>query len=180
MTHQNKIQQLKTDLYSDDHRTSLLASDELVKIGGQDIVDFFISLLDQDKSKMRNIAALGLHDIADNQALTPLLKAINKPSNKNSNGTMAYALESLDCSEKLNEIFDLLFYGDAEVKMAATSILNNQDFHFTSDDLNKIEVKWNDLKRHPDKSQFFDEYKDTIEYFIDIYLNNKKKPKACR
>ena len=179
MTHQDKMQQLKNDLYSDDHRKAMHASNELAKIGGQDIIDLFISLLDQDNSKMRDIAALGLHDIADNQALEPLLTAINKQSNKNSNGTMAFALETLDCSRKLNEIFNLLFCGNVEVKMAATSILDNQDFYFTNFDLTNIQANWDYIKSHPDKCPLYDSYKETIEYFIEMYVKGKKQSKAC-
>jgi hypothetical protein len=179
MRHQDKMQQLKNDLYSDNHRKAMLASDELAKIGGKDIIDLFISLLDHDNSKIREIAALGLHEIADNQALEPLLTSINKQSNKNSNGTMAFALETLDCSRKLNEIFDLLFYGDAEVKMAATSILDNQDFYFSKFDLTNIQAKWDYIKSHPEKCPFYDSYKETIEYFIEMYMKGKKQSKAC-
>ena len=178
MTRLNKIERFKAELYSVDHKVALQASDELVKIGGQDILELFISLLDHENSEIRDIAALSLHDIANNQALEPLLIAIKKSANNNSNGTMAYALETLDCSRKLKEIFDMLFFGDAEVKMAATSILRDQDFYFNSDDLKDINAKWDEIKGHPDQSPLLESYKDTIEYFIDIYTKNNNKPKA--
>ncbi len=40
---------------------------------------------------------------------------------------MVFALESLDCSQKLKEIFRILFYESYESKLSADAILNDQE-----------------------------------------------------
>jgi len=74
------------------------------------VVDFLISILSSDNSDIRNRAALALENIKDNRALEPLLAAIFIKENHNYNGTMVFALEPLDCSKKLKEIFKILFF----------------------------------------------------------------------
>ena len=169
MVQRNLIARLKNDLYSGNKDKALKASDQLAEIGGEEVIEFFISLLDQDNARLRDLAALGLREIADNQALDPLLKAINKSENKNYNGTMAYALENLDCSSRFPEIFELLFYGNAEVKMAATTILEEQKFYFTKQDLVGIQSKWHEIKNNPDKCSYCKDYKRDIEKLLDKF-----------
>ena len=169
MVQRNLTARLKNDLFSDNKDKALKASDQLAEIGGKEVIEFFISLLDQDKERLRDLAALGLREIADNQALDPLLKAINKSENQNYNGTMAYALESLDCSRRLPEIFELLFNGNAEVKMAATTILEEQEFYFTKQDLLDIQSKWHEIKNNPDKYSFYKDYGRYIEKLLDKF-----------
>lgn len=169
MIQSNIIRQLKIDFHSSDHAIAQHACDRLVETGGQEVLDYFLSLLDQDNVKLRDLAALGLHDLADNNALVPLLKAINQPKNQGHNGTMAYALETLDCSKELSAIFDLLFYGDAEVKMAATTILDEQTFDSSEQEIQNIQHKWHDIKMYPDKCPFFDSHKHIIAHCIDKY-----------
>lgn len=180
MVQRNPIARLKNDLYSDNKGKALKASDQLAEIGGKEVIEFFISLLDQDNARLRDLAVLGLREIADSQALNPLLKAINKSENQNYNGTMAYALESLDCSRRLPEIFELLFYDNAKVKMAATTILEEQTFYFTKQDLLGIQSKWHEIKNNPDTSPSFKDYKKDIEKMLDKYSEYFEDRKASR
>jgi hypothetical protein len=171
MTDQIEINKLKVDLNSSDKDVASKAADRLAKIGGHDIVDYFISLLDNES--LRNLASIALHDIADNRALEPLLKAINKPENRRYNGTMVYALQNLDCSEKLVDLFDLLFYHDYEVKMGVVPILTEQPFNFTDNDLEIINQKWVDLQKNPQKCVDFEKMKNDLAYYVDGFLNYK-------
>jgi hypothetical protein len=171
MTPPDTIAQLKKDLFSDNWDTAKSASDGLAEIGSPEVINFFISLLEQDNANIRNVAALGLRKLSDNQALEPLFRAINKKENENNRGTMVYALQTLDCSHKLPELFDLLFYGNFEVKMGVSVILDEQTFEFTRQDLYDILHKWEDLQRHPEKSSdLTEESSDFIKDYVDSFL----------
>ena len=175
-----EIEELKKNVFSDDWELVKSSGDRLGKIGGDEVVEFLISLIALDNSGIRNRAALALEDIKDNRALEPLLTAIFKKENFNYNGTMVFALESLDCSQKLKEIFKILFYETYEAKMSAFAILADQIFNFTKDDLLEIQEMWNDCKLHPDKCPDFDDLEtremiqDAVDGFI-TYLKPKSK-----
>ncbi|NTW33161.1 MAG: hypothetical protein HGB12_11135 [Bacteroidetes bacterium] len=147
-----EIAQLKKDIYSDDWETSRDSACRLGKIGGDEGIDFLISLLASDDHSLINIAAIALRDNKVNRAVYPLLKSIFKKENFNYNGTLVYALEELDCSTKLVEIFKILFYHSYESQISANHILNKQIFAFTRNDLLKIKKMWDDIKLHPEKS----------------------------
>ncbi len=166
---------LKREFFSDDSKVALAAADKLSELRGPEVIEFLIQVLESPDVWRRNNAALALHDIGDNQALEPLFQAIRNPLNVNHRGTMVYALESLDCSQKLPELFDLLFYGNAEVKMGAETVLDEQIFEFSTDDLHIIQSKWDDLQQHPEKSPDFSGCKDAIQHFVEgftSYLND--------
>lgn len=146
-----EIEQLKKNAFSDDKEIMKYAVDRLAKIGGDEIVVFLISLLALDNSVIRNRAALALKDIKDNKAVEPLFNAIFKRENHNNNGTLVYALESLDCSQHLKEIFRILFYETYESKVNALAILSEQIFDFNTNDLVEIQNMWEDCRQHPDK-----------------------------
>ena len=161
---------LKMEFVSSNWAIAEPALDSLVSIGGDEVLDFFISFLDEKDVLLRNRACIGLHDLADSRAVEPLMKAILKKENENSRGTMVYALDDLDCTHLLPQLFDLLFYGNAEVKMGVTSVLDRQIFEFDSEDLYTISAKWKDLKLHPEKCPDYDESKQEIEHFVDGFL----------
>jgi len=152
-----RIEQLKKDILSQNWDEILLASDKLAEIDREEVVTFLISLLSSENPLTRNGAALALRKIGDSSALEPLLSAIFKKENHGYNGTMVYALESLDCSKKLKEIFQILFYETYESKMSAYYILSKQEFEFSEDDLFAIQQMWNDCKLHPEKCPCYDE-----------------------
>ena len=173
-----EIEKLKKDIFSDDWELVKSSANRLGEIGGDDVVDFLISLISLDDSSIRNRAALALEQIKDNRALEPLLIAILKKENHNYNGTMVFALESLDCSRKLKEIFRILFYETYEAKLSANAILSEQIFEFTEQDLLDIQKMWEDCKLHPDKCPDIDDdetrkmMQDAVDGFLS-YLNEK-------
>ena len=168
----DEIDFLKKNIFSDDWKLVKKSAHRLGELGGKDITDFLISLLEQSDSRIRNIAALALEEIRDERALEPLLKSINKKENFNFNGTMVFALESLDCSKHLVEIFEILFYQTYESKMSAMSILDNQFFEFTKNDLINIEKMWKACLLNPEKCPEFenDEVKLEIQNSVDSFM----------
>ncbi len=165
------IEQLKKNIFSDDWELVKKSADKLGDLGGDDITDFLISLLDLDDSGIRNRAALALEQIKDNKAIEPLFKSIFK--NHNYNGTMVFALESLDCSKHLKDIFKILFFESYEAKMSAMAILDTQIFEFTSQDLMDIKEMWENCKLHPEKcpeignEEVRKEMQDSLDGFME-------------
>lgn len=178
-----EIERLKTEIISDDLEDFEVVQNRLVEIGGNEVVDFLISLLAHENSTIRDRSALILEEIKDNKAVKPLLKAIFKKENHNNTGTLVYALQALDCSKKLKEIFKILFFESYESKVFAFNILSEQEFEFTVNDLEEIQNMWNEYNNSPDKYQLDDEetkemMQDMVEGFM-WYLdpNNKTETK---
>lgn len=184
MTDENlkiEFEQLKKDIFSEDWELVKSAADRLGEIGGDEVVDFLISLLSLENSGIRNRAALALRDIGDNKAVKPLLKAIFKKENLNYNGTMVYALEALDCSKNLKEIFKILFYQGAEAKLSADTILSEQIFTFYREDILIIKRMWDDCKLHPEKCPDYDDIdtREMMESAVEGFMRYLE-PKALK
>jgi hypothetical protein len=171
-----EIEQLKQNMFSSDLDLVKSSAYKLGEIGGMDITDFMISLLDADNSAIRDYAALALEMIGDNKAVEPLFKSIFK--NPNYNGTMAFALESLDCSNHLKSVFRILFAESYEAKISAASILETQTFDFSPQDLLEIKAMWDDCKLHPEKCLEIDDddVKKDIQQLLDRFLNSLIQP----
>lgn len=140
------------------------------EISEEEVSEFLISLLKSENPLIRNKAALALKDRKENKALDPLLIAIFKNENHNYNGTMVYALESLDCSKKLKEIFKILFYESYESKISAYEILCNQTFEFTKQDLIEIQQMWRErkcqLEKYPLRKEVISMIQDAVDGFM--------------
>jgi hypothetical protein len=176
---ENEISQLKQDAFSSDWERVKYSVDRLGKIGGSDIVDFLISLLSLNDSGIRNRAALALEEIKDNKAVDPLLTSIFKKENFNYNGTMVFALEALDCSKYLKEIFKILFYQGYEAKVSAQAILTNQKFYFTDQDIIEINQMWLECLQKPSLCPDFEDSKDDIQELVNLFLAGlKSKPSS--
>jgi len=175
-----EIEQLKQDIFSDNWELVKSSANRLGEIGGDEVVNFLISLIALDDSSIRNRAALALENIKDNRAIEPLLSSIFKKENFNYNGTMVFALESLDCSKKLKEIFKILFYETYEAKISAYAILSVQIFDFTKEDLIEIQKMWDGCKLNPETCPNFDDIEtremmqDAVDGFMS-YLKTKRE-----
>jgi hypothetical protein len=163
-----EIEKLKTDIFSGDRDTMKEAVNRLFTSGGQDNIDYLIGLLDQGNSLIRNEVAMTFMDNKFNDALEPLLNSINKPENRNARGTMVYALQALDCSQKLKELFYILFTAtkNIEVQSGILTVLEEQEFEFTRTDLMEIRTTWDKLKETWNDSNGIKEG-DRKEYEID-------------
>lgn len=161
---------LKAEFVSSDWAIAEPALDKLVSIGGDEVFEFLVSFLSGTDVLLRNRASIALHDLEDNRAVEPLMQAITKKENENYRGTMVYALENLNCSHLLVEMFDLLFYGNAEVKMGAMSVLDEQIFEFDSDDLHTIKAKWDDVQQHPELCPDYTQSKEDIQHTVDGFV----------
>ncbi|OEE66272.1 hypothetical protein A1OO_10805 [Enterovibrio norvegicus FF-33] len=64
------IDSLKAKFTNSDWKTLLKVTNELVLIGDDDVVSFFIGKLASKSSDIRNAAALGLRDIGDERAVS--------------------------------------------------------------------------------------------------------------
>ena len=171
-----EFNQLQKNIFSDDWETVKLAGNRLGKIGGKEVVDFLISLLSLDNSGIRNRAALALEEIKDSRAVEPLLNSIFKKENHDYNGTMVFALESLDCSKKLKEIFRILFFETYEAKISAYEILFDQTFDFSKDDIIEIQKMWDYCKSNPEKCPYYDdeETRKLMQNAFDAYIGYLK------
>ena len=174
-----EFEKLKKDVFSEDWDLVKSSANRLGEIGGKEVVNFLISLLDLEDSGIRNRTALALEEIKDNRALEPLLKAIFKKENHNYNGTMVFALESLDCSKKLKEIFKILFYETYESKISAHSILEEQIFEFTEQDILDIQKMWEECKVHTKTCPGIEdaETKAMMQDSVDGYMSYLKEEK---
>jgi hypothetical protein len=105
------------------------------------------------------------------------LTSIFKKENHNNNGTMVFALESLDCSQKLKEIFKILFFETYESKISAYAILSDQPFDFTKEDLIEIKQMWGYCKQHPEKCPFYDdiETREMMQDAVDGFMSYSNK-----
>jgi hypothetical protein len=99
--------------------------------------------------KERDKAALCLRDIAE-AAVPALLRAIHEPANKNNRGTLAYAPNVFNCSEHFAMLFALAVTGNYEVQCHALSILQQQNFAPTTQELREAEQQLNELRQRRD------------------------------
>ena len=181
MTREQEIQQLKSDLFTADKWDKRKASSSrLFKIGGQENMDYLIELLNQENSLVRNAIAMTFMDNKFNEALEPLLISINRADYVKTRGTMVYALKAFDCSQKLRELFDILFGATKnwEVQSGILTILEEQEFEFSMEDLLHIKQKWEGLKSNwnelngvdKDNLQKYEIDEDLVQNFVDGYM----------
>ncbi len=145
------IAQLKEDMLYGEFERMQESAKKLIEIGGPEISNLFISLLESENPAVRNIAALCLADMKEQRAVGPLLKSIFVKENLDANGTLVYALQFLDFSKRIKELFKILFYCDYEPKLSAFDILSEQIFEFSQQDIYEIFEMWEDCKRNPQK-----------------------------
>lgn len=128
--------------------------------------------MENDNPGIRNRAALALSDIGNNRAVKPLFKAIFQKEIADYSGTLVYALQFLDCSKYLIELYKIIFYQAFEAKMEAMAILRDQSFNFTTEDLLEIKLMWDDCIVNPEICPEFDNEKvrSEMQYSVDGFI----------
>ncbi|NGN97619.1 HEAT repeat domain-containing protein [Grimontia sp. S25] len=165
-----EVETLKDQFLCSDWDSLLKTSDKLVDIGGDAVSLFFIECLDSVNADVRNGAALALRDIGDKRAVDPLIEGVLNPVDPKRCATLAYALETHDCSSKFLDVFRILFYSNYECKWSALNILNEQKFSFTDEDLLKVKRMWEECHLAPELCPAFEDSKDRIQHNVDSFL----------
>ena len=129
------IKKLKENLYSNDWKISLHSSEKLAEINTPASIEILIDALKSNDNFIRNSASLGIREANNNKAFEALFNRIKELGPNEEIGTLVYSLEKFNCSQHLLEITDLYFKGNFEVKNAATTILNEQEFILSSKEL---------------------------------------------
>ncbi|WP_426492721.1 HEAT repeat domain-containing protein [Hymenobacter sp. 102] len=166
----SEVEQLKQEATSDDWQKANAACNQLANLPGNQGFDALLSLLSDTNPRARNAAALALRGRADNRAIEPLLAAIRTPNTRGYNGTLVYALQTLDCRHHLKELFEILFYQGYEAKQMAMQVLEEQEFEFTTEDLLSIQRQWNACKAQPELCYRFEENHENIDYFVEGFM----------
>ena len=130
-------------------------------------IELIIHKLDSKKTSIRYIASHMILTFKIERAKEKLIKRILDKETFNSNGTMTYALSHLNCQNYLVNVFEILATQSYESKIHAYSIMSEQTFEFTEDDLNKMKNIWNQFEKSTKRSKDLDE--ETIEMVKDGY-----------
>lgn len=187
MNKQQRVDNWKLAVFSDDWEAAISACSKLLNFGGRfnktgrrRCQQFLLDVLSQEKPLARNAAALTFREYHFQPALLPLLRAIHKVENARYRGILLYALEMLDCSQPLSALFGILFgaVNNWEVQASALTILEEQIFEFTSDELYDIAAGWDAVKDDWNRLNDIDESSSSkpdhdralIQDFVDGYL----------
>jgi len=135
---ESDINILKEQINSDDWGTSLSAADRLGDIGTEESVQLLLDTLKSNDNFKRNAAALGLMRTKNQRCFAPLMNRIKELGTDEEIGTLVYALEDFDCSSNLYDIVNLYVRGNAEVQMGTTTILNDQKFKLTKQEMKRV------------------------------------------
>jgi HEAT repeats len=165
------IDSLKVLVLSDDDDLARAAFEQLDKLGGPAVLDFYSQLLQHPDPWRRNSAALGLKQLGDARVVPALLQAIFKPEHRGSNGTIVYALVSFDCADLLEEIMLIIFYQGFEAACTANLALD-QEFNVTLAQKISIQRHWQLVKANPPEAVVYlgVEYLEEVldELFEDV------------
>lgn len=110
------IQELRSVIFgASDEQDIKDAIEEIVSLKDSDSFLLLIQILDTtDSMSVRNTVALGLRDLGDSSSVPSLIRHIKDPRNTISNGTLIYALETLDARDAISELAHVAGIGDYE------------------------------------------------------------------
>ena len=134
-----------------------------------------IKALESADPKERDKAALSLRDIAE-AAVPALLRAIHEPANKNNRGTLACVLSVFNCSEHFTTLFALAVTGNYEVQCHALSILQQQNFAPTAQELREAEQQLNELQQRQDSPSGTELLCSELREVISQFQDNEIQP----
>lgn len=108
----------------------------------QKLIDYLKST---DDNSVRNTIALLLSDLKSNDAIEPLIQLIKTPSLKDARATLIYALQNLDCPNRIVELFDILYDGNYESRCNLSTLLEEKVNEMDTQDVKTCK---NNLKEH--------------------------------
>ncbi len=99
--------------------------------------DKAVAALSSSDASERNSAAIMLMDLGNPVAVPPLIAAIECGENRQSRGTLIYALSAFDCSGRFEQLFSWALDGGFEASCEALSIIRDQKLRPTSQEFGR-------------------------------------------
>lgn len=96
----------------------------------------------QDSNK-RNAVAIFLSEMKCDEAVPKIIEIIRNEKGSKYIGTLVYALQDLECAEYLEQIFDLIYIGNYEVRRNMFTLLEQNKDKITSGSFDKMKVDLN-------------------------------------
>ena len=142
-------------------------SDQLVRIGGEDVLRKMIDLLQSSNNDIQYLASRTLGLMANHEeALTPLFDAIFDVSNKSTQGMLAEQLDEYDCSQEFVKVFKLYLFGSVKASAMAKGVLDYEEFDITPRVIRKAEKQWSHYIKNVKQDDAFDLMKIETEEFL--------------
>lgn len=151
------------------------AEEHFLQMDSSNLDKFLIDLLDSNKSSIRSRSCSLIREKKIQNAVPGLFKNIFKEENKNNIGSLVFALTELDCSKYFIEIFKIYIFTSFEASNHANTILREQDFDYTHEDLKEVEEAWGKCQITPSLCPCYDESKEHIEKDIEYFRQELNK-----
>ncbi len=132
------LNQILTDLKSNDSEKVLLALDQLRKKGQKEVIEEILQVyLTTSDNKIKKEITTFLFDIKNETAVLPIIKAINDVKYKSIKAFLVsiFWQSSLDASEHLNTLIRIAVKGDFEVCLEVLTVIENFDSTFDEEQI---------------------------------------------
>lgn len=159
--------QIKNQFTESNWNTNLISNSILDPNDRDKTINYIIEQLNSNETSIRYIASLMIIQYDINDAVETLINRILDPDTLDSNGTMTFALEELDCKNHLVDIYRILSSQSYESKCHAYNILSEQEFVFTKDDIIEMKRILDDAIQNRTANQIYDD--ETLEMVKDGY-----------
>ncbi len=144
------------------------ASDSLAEIGSDEVMNSMIQLFTHENSDTRFLAARTLGLMKENQeALDPLMNAIQHKDNSTIAGDLLMALEGFDVSKSYIDLFKLYLFGSYKVSRTAKELLDYKEFDITPRVLKKANKHWNHYVNNVKHNDAFELRRIEVEEMFD-------------
>ncbi|MDH5382349.1 MAG: HEAT repeat domain-containing protein [Cyclobacteriaceae bacterium] len=146
------------------------ASDNLARIGSEEVVTAMVNLLESPDLEIRFLASRTLGLIENNEnGLAPLMLAIHNAENASITGDLMMALEGFDVSTIFLDLFKLYLFGSFKVSRMAKELLDFKEFEITPRLIRKAQKHWNHYSNNVKQDEaYLIRKKEVEEIFEDL------------
>ncbi|ANU23374.1 HEAT repeat domain-containing protein [Planococcus donghaensis] len=133
----------------------------------QEATKILIKHLTQTEDKnLRNLLAIALRDIGNEEAVSPLINLLNDSRTLGSRGTLLYALELFDCTAHLEILIHQFLTGNYEVQAGAYQLIESMNRNVSGDvllkSLQKVKERLDEIERQQEL------HSDILDFLFDL------------
>ncbi|UJP64094.1 HEAT repeat domain-containing protein [Mongoliitalea daihaiensis] len=148
-----EIDQLLEKMCDKNESEAYLYSDKLAKIGGDDLMNRLLPLMQSDDTDTSFLAARTLSAMENNgEALKFVFDLIHQPANKFKNGYLVQLLEGFDLTDSFVDLYRIFLFGNFKSSSLAKEYLDTVEFDITPRVLKKAEKHWNHFLNNVDQN----------------------------